>query len=292
MDKSTLVTMIKKRFSSPQTVIFPEGNNIEIQTAARQLRDDDLAKPVLIGNNIPSDLPQIATHTNKQDYADALQLRKPKYTQQQALQMLDNPINYAAAHLSAGYANAMVAGIDHPTSDVIRAGLTFIGTKAGFKTASSLFMMQFSDRPALFFADCAFNAFPNAQMLCDIAIASADSACALTRMQSKIAMLAFSSHGSASHESLEKIIAATTLVKQQRSDLVIDGEVQADAALVPQLAVKKLGEDNLLQGQANVLIFPDLNSGNIAYKLVQYLANAKAVGPMLQGFAHPICDLS
>jgi phosphate acetyltransferase len=191
----------------------------------------------------------------------------------------------------------MVAGCANPTRRVIEAGLMTVGLAEGIALPSSYFLMIVPDflgqgRKSFIFADCAVNADPTSAELADIAVTSARSAKALLGETPRVAMLSFSTKGSAQHARVDKVRKAMDLVQQREPELAIDGEFQADAALVPSVALKKVKENSAVAGQANVLIFPDLDSGNIAYKLTQWLGGAQAIGPFLQGFAKPVSDLS
>ena len=198
--------------------------------------------------------------------------------------------------VSQGDADGIVCGVSHATSSVIQASSLTIGFEKGVTNPSSLFIMQIPEflgekDKIIIFADAAVAIKPSAQQLAEIAVVTGKNVQNLLNLKPKIALLSFSTKGSASHEDTEKVIEATRLAQNMAPDLDIDGELQADAALIPEVARKKVS-DSTVAGQSNVLIFPDLNAGNIAYKLVQYLGHAKAFGPFLQGFAKPVSDLS
>ena len=212
-------------------------------------------------------------------------------TEAMATRLLRKPLYLAAAMVATGDAAAMVAGAINPTARVIEAGEMLIGLAPGNATPSSYFLMQWPER-RLIFADCAVNVQPTAGQLADIAIASAASAARVLGEEPRLAMLSFSTKGSGNHSDADKVVAALRIVRQRYPAILIDGELQGDAALSSSVAARKMAEVGDVAGRANVLIFPDLDAGNIAYKLTQQLTGCRAIGPILQGFAKPISDLS
>ena len=263
---SVLENIFDRAKARAARVVLPEIEDPRIAEAAQQLRAKGLADPVPLS---PVSDAMVAGLVERRGLKEAI-----------ARRMLAKPLFRAAAMVASGAADAMVAGADSPTKRVIEAASIVIGLRPGVRTPSSFFLMLFPDGRDMIFADCALNLAPDAGQLADIARASEQSAKALLD-RVDMALLSFSTGASGSGESVDLVAAAA----QETGFL---GPIQADAALNPAIAAKK----SLGQGQANVLIFPDLNAGNIAYKLAQELAGAQAIGPMLQGFSKPVCDLS
>ena len=263
---SVLENIFDRAKARAARVVLPEIEDPRIAEAAQQLRAKGLADPIPLS---PVNDAMVAGLVERRGLKEAI-----------ARRVLAKPLFRAAAMVASGAADAMVAGADSPTKRVIEAASIVIGLHAGVRTPSSFFLMLFPDGHDMIFADCALNLAPDAGQLADIARASEQSAKALLD-RVDMALLSFSTGASGSGESVDLVAAAA----QETGFL---GPIQADAALNPAIAAKK----SLGQGQANVLIFPDLNAGNIAYKLAQELAGAQAIGPMLQGFSKPVCDLS
>ena len=233
----------------------------------------------------------ISTYYSRQKEAAEIKKREFTLTVERAREIILDPIYFGAMMVEKGLADGSLAGADHATGDIIRAGLQVIGTKPGIKKISSTILMFLTDGRIIGFSDCAVQPNPSAEDLADIAILSAQTRIELIGDVPKVAMLSFSTKGSASHPLVDKVIEATAIAKEKMPSLLIDGELQVDAALISSVGKKK-APGSPIAGEANMLIFPNLGSANIGYKLVQRLANADAIGPIMQGFAKPCNDLS
>ena len=293
-------------------IVLPEGTEERTLKAASIALKNKLAKIILLGNeteikkkaqelNINIDNATIidpTTSSYRAEYVEKLvEIRKNKgLTKEEAEKLLDDPLYFAVMMIKNGDADGEVGGAMNATANVLRPAFQIIKTKPGISVVSGAFMMvlpdkNFGDNGIMFFADCAVHPDPDEKQLAEIAIATSETAKALANIKPRVAMLSFSTKGSASHPFVDKVVKATNIVKQTHPEILIDGELQADTAIIETIGKRK-APDSPVAGKANILIFPDLQSGNISYKLVQRMAKAEAIGPVLQGMAAPINDLS
>lgn len=310
---STFIEQIHEKAKlGPKKVVLQEGEDARVIEAGVQATKRGIADVTLLGDpakikataaagSLSLDKISIVDMTappSLDDYAHTyFELRKAKgMTEEEALKVIKDPLFYGAMMVRKGAVDSFVGGATYTTADVCRASIQIVGMQSGLKTLSSFFAMILPDRSfgkdgVLFYGDGGVVIDPNVEQLADIAIATADSFASLVGEAPRVAMLSCSTKGSARHARVDKVIAAMKLAQQRRPDLVIDGELQGDAALVPSVGERK-AKGSAVAGKANVLIFPDLDSGNISYKLTERLAKAEALGPVLQGMAKPSSDLS
>jgi phosphate acetyltransferase len=294
-------------------IVLPEGTEERTLQAADILLDEKIAQIILIGNpeKIKEESDRMGltnidkaiivnpeNHDKMEAYAEILvELRKKKgMTMEKAMEIVKDPLYLATLMIKAGDADGEVAGALNATGDVLRPAFQIVKTMPGISVVSGAFIMilkdkNYGDNGMMVFADCAVHPNPTASELAEIAVATAKTTKAIAQMEPRVAMLSFSTMGSAKHEMVDKVVEATRLAKEMAPEFQIDGEMQADAAIVEAIGAKK-APNSKVAGKANVLVFPTLEVGNIGYKLVQRLAGAEAVGPVLQGMAAPINDLS
>ena len=295
-----------------KTIVLPEATDIRVLKATETVLKEGYAKIILVGeeeeiktkakeNNIGINGAIIInplTSSKSEEYANTLyELRKNKgMTLEQAQGLIKDPVYYGMTMLKSNEADGLVSGAAHSTSDTLRPALQILKTAPGTKLVSAFFIMvvpdcKYGQNGTFIFADSGLNEFPDSEALSEIAISSSKSFIQLVGKTPKVAMLSYSTYGSAKSEQTQKVIDATNLVKTKMPELLVDGELQLDAAIIPEVAEFK-AKGSPLKGEANVLVFPDLGAGNIGYKLVQRLAKAEAYGPLCQGIAKPVNDLS
>ncbi|MDX9872338.1 MAG: phosphate acetyltransferase [Clostridia bacterium] len=308
-----LLDQIKQKAASlKRTIVLAEGTDERTVKAAAIIATEGIANIIVLGdpaaigelakkNGVDLKNVTVLDYINSKefsDYVDTLvEIRKSKgLSKEDAAALLKNSLWYGTMMVYKGLGHGMVAGAQNTTGDVLRPALQIIKTAPGISVVSGAFLMiipkkEFGEDGIMIFADCAVTPNPTADQLAEIAYASAKTAKSLTGMDPKVAMLSFSTKGSAEHELVSKVRTATQIAKEKFPDLIIDGELQADAAIVPKVAASK-APGSPLEGKANVLVFPDLQAANIGYKLVQRMAGAEAIGPVLQGMGKPVNDLS
>lgn len=309
----SFIEEVKQRAKNElKTIILPEATDIRVLKATETVLKEGFAKIILIGNeseilskakengiNVEAaTIIDPLTSSKKEQYANTLyELRKNKgMTLEEAEKLIQDSVYYGMTMLKLDEADGLVSGAAHSTSDTLRPALQILKTAPGTKLVSAFFIMVVPDcnyghNGTFIFADSGLNEYPDSEALSEIAISSSKSFKQLIGETPKVAMLSYSTYGSAKSEGTQKVIDATNLVKEKEPELLVDGELQLDAAIIPEIAESK-AKGSPLKGEANVLVFPDLGAGNIGYKLVQRLAKAEAYGPLCQGIAKPVNDLS
>ncbi len=309
---SFIEEMKEKAKSNIKTIVLPEATDIRVLKATETIGKEDFAKVILVGeeekilslakeNNLDISKAVIVNPAKSEKYAEYVnafyELRKAKgITLDQAKTLMLDPVFFGMMMVKQNEADGLVSGAAHSTADTLRPALQILKTAPGTKLVSAFFLMsvpncEYGENGVFVFSDCGLNINPNSEELSEIAISSAKSFEQLTGKQSKVAMLSFSTYGSAKSELVDKVVNATKLVEEKAPDLIVDGELQLDAALVKEVGEMK-AKGSAVAGHANTLIFPNLDAGNIGYKLVQRLGKAEAYGPLCQGIAKPVNDLS
>ncbi len=309
----SFIETIKQRAKQDiKTIVLPEGNDTRTIEAAKIALEEGYAKIILIGkqeeitkianeHNFDISKAQIINPVDSENYEDFVQafyeLRKNKgMTIEKAKELIKDETYFGMMMVKQGLADGLVSGAVHSTADTLRPALQILKTAPGTKLVSAFFLMvvpncEYGEDGAFVFSDSGLNEYPDADSLSEIAIASSKSFEQLVGKESRVAMLSYSTYGSANSPLTEKVVEATKILKEKMPDLICDGELQLDAAIIPEIAARK-APNSPVAGRANTLIFPDLDAGNIGYKLVQRLAKAEAYGPLCQGIAKPVNDLS
>ena len=309
----SFIDQIKQRAKNEiKTIVLPEATDVRILEAAKIVKNEGYANVILVGNEVQvrqiakekgidigdAQIVDPAKSDKINEYANTLyELRKAKgMTEEQAHKLVLDPVYFGMMMVKKEEADGLVSGAAHSTSDTLRPALQILRTAPGTKLVSAFFVMvvpdcEYGANGTFVFADSGLNEEPNSEALSEIAISSSKSFEQLVGEQAKVAMLSYSTYGSAHSTSTEKVIEATKLVREKAPDILVDGEMQLDAAIIPEVAESK-AKGSPVAGSANVLVFPDLGAGNIGYKLVQRLAKAEAYGPLCQGIAKPVNDLS
>lgn len=309
---SFIEEMKEKAKSSIKTIVLPEATDIRVLRATEKIGKEDFAKVILIGdeekvlnlakeNNVDISNATIVNPEKSEKYEEYVnafyELRKAKgMTVELAKTLMLDPVFFGMMMVKQNEADGLVSGAAHSTADTLRPALQILKTAPGTKLVSAFFLMsvpncEYGENGVFVFSDCGLNINPNSEELSEIAISSAKSFEQLTGKQAKVAMLSFSTYGSAKSELVDKVVEATKLVEEKAPDMIVDGELQLDAALVKEVGEMK-AKGSTVAGHANTLIFPNLDAGNIGYKLVQRLGKAEAYGPLCQGIAKPVNDLS
>lgn len=302
----------KKAKSEIKTIVLPEAEDVRVLEAANKVQSEGFAKIILVGNKAETeklaqengiDISKIEIiepekSENYEKYSKAFyELRKAKgITEEQAKEIIKNPVYFGMMMVKLEDADGLVSGAAHSTSDTLRPALQILKTAPGTKLVSAFFLMnvpncEYGENGLFVFADSGLNENPDSEKLAEIAASSAKSFEQLVGKEAKVGMLSYSTYGSAKSELTEKVIEATKILKERYPKIKADGELQLDAAIVPEIAKSKAPGSHVA-GECNTLVFPDLNAGNIGYKLVQRLAKAEAYGPLCQGIAKPVNDLS